>query len=476
MSVRKWIVPGLCAAATLVPSADAGAAGRVFAAAGPAPKNIESAVADFRTAVGARRDVTWDDVPDELAEPATLPSAFYAGRGLIVRGSAGDQRVSMDGNTPADPDPDKRNFSDQQAGYAAQFEAFSKDRLFAPFGSTTTEFSFRTPAGEPAHTNGFGVVLTDVDAPGSRVVYLTPDGESLGSFDVPVSSGAGTLSFVGVTFDAGERIGRVRVIAGSDPIGAADVLGTTDIVALDDVAYGEPQATPPTPTLQFAADRIDAAERNGLVYVQVTRTGDLDRVSRVELTNEAGTATPGDDYVTASGTLTLPRGADRATAVIKLIRDSDPEPEESFTVALSAFRGAVIGEPSRATVVVGADPRGSSGTAAPAPSGPVRPVVRLRSARRIRLSRLLRKGLKVSLRSDRDAFAELRLSRGSQPAKERTVKLMAGRRRGLRVRLGRRARRIVRRSLGSLNLLAVVTDARNGTKVTAAREVRLLVR
>ena len=317
--------------------------------------------------------------------------------------------------------------------------------------------------------------MTDVDLPGSRVVFLTPDGESLGSFDVPASSGAGTLSFLGVSFDNGERIGRVRVIAGTDPIGSADGPDGADVVALDDVVYGAPRATPPTPTLQFAADRIEAAERNGLVYVSVTRTGDLDRVSRVQLTHEPGTATLGDDYETEGGPLAFARGADRATAVVKLVRSAASEPEESFSIGLSAIRGAVIGEPARTNVVIGADVRGPNGTSATPPSGPVRPVVRLGAAPRAKLWKVLRKGLKVSLASDRDAFAELRLSRGNQLAATRTVKVMAGKKRKLRVRLGRRARRVVRRSLGHINLLAVVTDARNGTKVTAAREVRLVV-
>ena len=176
-------------------------------------------------------------------------------------------------------------------------------------------------------------MLTDVDAPGSRVVFLTPDGESLGSFDVPVSSGAGTLSFLGATFDAGERVGAVRVISGTARIGTAEG-ANADVVALDDVIYGEPQPTPPTPVLQFAAERVEGAERNGLVYVQVTRTGDLGRVSRVALTNEPGSATLDDDYAAASGTLAFPRGSDHATAVIRLVRSAAVEPEESFSVDL----------------------------------------------------------------------------------------------------------------------------------------------
>ena len=40
----------------------------------------------------------------------------------------------------------------------------------------------------------------------------------------------------------------------------------------------------------------------------------------------------------------------------------------------------------------------------------------------------------------------------------------------------RRAKRVLRRAMGNISLLAVVTDARNGTKVTAGARRALLVR
>ena len=251
MTARRFrIAMVACACAVLLPCASAGAAGHLVTAAGTTPQQIRGAVNAFRDDLGpSHREVDWDDVPDELADPAVLPTDFYASRGLIARGASGDQRVSMDSNDPVDADPDKRGFSDQQAGYASQLKAFSKDRLFAPFGINSTEFTFRTPGGAAGYTDGFGLVFADVDTPGSRVVFLTPDGDSLGSFDVPASSGAGSLSFLGVSFDADERIGAVRVISGTGPIGTVDAPPDNDVVALDDVVYGDPQATPPTPTL-----------------------------------------------------------------------------------------------------------------------------------------------------------------------------------------------------------------------------------
>lgn len=464
MDVRRFVIVLLgCLCAT----APARAASDVVTATGSSPKKIQPALDTFRDRLGALQRVTWDDVPDALADPAVLPTDFYASRGLIVAATSGDQRVSMDTGHP--------RFSELQSSYSNQFKAFSPDRIFAPFRAPVTDFTFRAPDGAAGYTNGFGVILTDVDTPGSRVVYFTPDGESLGSFDVPASAGAGTLSFIGVSFDDGERVGRVRVISGAGEIGDVDA-PDADVVALDDVDYGTPRATPPTPTLRFAADHVDAAERNGSVLLTVTRTGDLDRVSRLRVTPENGTAVSGADFTTTGDTLVFQRGAAQATAVIKLVRDTDVEPPESFSVELKPVLGAVIGEPSRITVAVAADRPGSATGAGGSPLVPVLPVVTLRAVRRVRYRRLLRRGLRVTLHSDRAAFAELSLSRGRVRVLKRTVKLEAGRRKRVRLRFRRKSRRVMRHTIGAVNLLAVVTDAKNGTKVTATRPVKLLMR
>ena len=64
----------------------------------------------------------------------------------------------------------------------------------------------------PADTNAFGVVFSDVDVAGPTTMqYFAPDGSSLGTFPVPATAGAQTFSFLGVIFDAGERIARVRI-------------------------------------------------------------------------------------------------------------------------------------------------------------------------------------------------------------------------------------------------------------------------
>ena len=51
-----------------------------------------------------------------------------------------------------------------------------------------------------------------------------------------------------MSFDAGERIGSVRVNSGSDVLGFGIVDGgAIDVVAMDDFMYSEPQAVVPEP-------------------------------------------------------------------------------------------------------------------------------------------------------------------------------------------------------------------------------------
>ena len=64
------------------------------------------------------------------------------------------------------------------------------------------------------------------------------------------AAGSENLTFLGVLFDAGERIGRVRITSGNMALGATnDAPPATDLVVMDDFIYGEPQgAVTPTPT------------------------------------------------------------------------------------------------------------------------------------------------------------------------------------------------------------------------------------
>ena len=90
--------------------------------------------------------------------------------------------------------------------------------------------------------SGFGVVFTDVDAASNAIVRcFAQDGSQLAAASAPAASGG--LSFVGISFNtAAERCFRVQIRVGNAVLasGAVDS-GATDVIAMDDFIYGEPQ-------------------------------------------------------------------------------------------------------------------------------------------------------------------------------------------------------------------------------------------
>ena len=115
-----------------------------------------------------RREINWDGVPDAFAAPADLPGNFFyanSTRGALFTTPGTGVRVSMDDDTGGDADPDQVRFSDLNAGYAASFEVFSPQRLFAPIGSNVLDVTFAVPGTTLSATvSGFGAVFTDVDS------------------------------------------------------------------------------------------------------------------------------------------------------------------------------------------------------------------------------------------------------------------------------------------------------------------------
>lgn len=66
----------------------------------------------------------------------------------------------------------------------------------------------------------------------------------------------------------------------------------------------------------------------------------------VGFTTEAGSATPGSDYVAVSGTLTFPPGITQRTFMGPLLEDTLDETDEVFTVRLEAPEHATLGTPA----------------------------------------------------------------------------------------------------------------------------------
>ena len=228
------------------------AAAVTFSASGPLITDIVSTVTNFRAALGTlnpnvagsfgtgRREINWDGVADSLSAPNNLPANFFnsnSPRGVVFSTPGTGFQVSSNLGTGAD------QFGNIDPTYPTLFQPFSSPRLFTALGSTITDVNLFVPGSlTPAFTNGFGVVFSDVDsANATSLQFFDVNNSSLGTFFAPAATGNETFSFVGVVFNAGEQVGRVRVTSGSQILASGNT--ANDLVVMDDFIYGEPNAT-----------------------------------------------------------------------------------------------------------------------------------------------------------------------------------------------------------------------------------------
>src|SRR5207244_4433854 len=109
------------------------------------------------------------------------------------------------------------------ATYGDIFGVFSPNRDFTPVGNNITDGLFFIPGtngGTTAEVKGFGAVFTDVDSNTStKIDFFDKTGNLLTERFVPAGTVANkSLSFLGVTFNAGEEIFRVRITTGTNAL------------------------------------------------------------------------------------------------------------------------------------------------------------------------------------------------------------------------------------------------------------------
>jgi len=233
----------------------------VFSGAGPNPAdpNLLAAINGFRAQLGAlnpnvagsfgsgRREINWDGVPDGFSAPNNLPANFFnvnsprgavfstPGTGFQVSSTAAVGNIEFDNINPT---------------YSGQFQTFSPQRLFTAIGSNILDVTFFIPGSNTAATvSGFGSVFTDVELANiTSIQFFDQNNVSLDTFFAPTSGNTG-LSFLGVFFNAGERISRVRITNGNAALGPNENLPGIDLVVMDDFIYGEPNVIPEPTTI-----------------------------------------------------------------------------------------------------------------------------------------------------------------------------------------------------------------------------------
>jgi len=263
----------LLAASALFAITSASAGVITFSSSGSNAAAIQTTVDSYRTALGTlnpnvagsagsgRREINWDGVPDALSAPNNLPANFFnvnSPRGVVF--STPGTGFEVSGNAGVAP----IEFDNINATYSGIFQTFSAQRLFTPIGSNVMDVNFFVPgSGTASYTSAFGAVFADVDlANTTSLQFFDTNNISLGTFFVPTSNTG--LSFLGIQFNAGERVGRVRITTGNAALGGNDS-STNDMVVMDDFIYAEPAAVPEPATwtiMMFGAGILALMRRN----------------------------------------------------------------------------------------------------------------------------------------------------------------------------------------------------------------------
>jgi hypothetical protein len=243
-----------------------GHAQTVFSESGATAADITDTVDAFRDELGAlnpfepenfdsgRRQINWDAAPDAVSAPNPFAGDFFnfssspRARGIeFSTPGSGFQLSATEASGVGE------YFANINSQYDQIFDAFSPERLFTPLGSNVTEVNFFTPQDQTtsALTRGFGVIFSDVDFADTTSIELFDAADSsLGVFFAENFTEAGVenpnqhFSFLGISFEE-SIISRALITTGTEELGELEDLNAgVDLVTMDDIIFGEPQAVP----------------------------------------------------------------------------------------------------------------------------------------------------------------------------------------------------------------------------------------
>ena len=209
-------------------------------------------------------------------------------------------------------------------------------------------------------TAAFTVTLSRASATAVTVGYSTANGTATAGQDYTAASG--TLTFapgvisqklnVAVAGDTVVEPDETFTVSLANPSGAA--LGTataTASVTNDDTAV---VVTPPTVSISNATVAEGNSGSSNLAFTVSLSKASTSTVT-VGYSTANGTATAGQDYTAASGTLSFAPGVTSQQVGVVVAGDTAVEPDETLTVSLSNASGATIATASATGTIVSDD-------------------------------------------------------------------------------------------------------------------------
>ena len=286
------------------------------------------AVGDYRTVLTSPDGYTWTARTLASGTFSYFPYAVYFGNGTFVSVDvSGDIFTSTNGLTWTEREsPNFFSFFGVAYGNDTFVAVGQLGTVYtSPDGTTWTERNSGTSEdfdGVAYGNNTFVAVGYSMNYGG--IIFTSPDGV------VWTQRNSGTNKILyGVTYGEGTFVAVGGVILQSDPM-PAPYFDTVTITATDITAT---EAGPTTGTFT------------------VTRTGSTAAALTVYY-NVSGTATPGSDYISLPGSVTIAAGSPSAPITVTPINDTQVESNETVIATLSSNPAYTVGSPNNATVTI----------------------------------------------------------------------------------------------------------------------------
>ncbi len=207
-------------------------------------------------------------------------------------------------------------------------------------------------AAEGGGTATFAVSLTPAAVEMVTVGYATADGSAEAGLDY--TSDSGTLTFsaaetrktftVDVLEDTEVEQNETFTVELSDVLGARIALGIGVGTILDNDGT----------SILTVAD-MEVGEEVGTARVRVVLSPARGEEVTVAYATSDGTARQGEDYTAVTNTLSIPIGGEEGWIPIEITNDGIAEPDEAFTVTLSAPTHAILGNETATVAIVDDD-------------------------------------------------------------------------------------------------------------------------
>jgi hypothetical protein len=196
------------------------------------------------------------------------------------------------------------------------------------------------------------VVLSAVSATTVTVSYSTANGTAAAGSDYMTT--AGTLTFApGQT----AKFIRVRIlndlIYGRDETFSIRLSGAANATISTGTQVVTIRETDPRPQVQFVLAASSANENAGRVPIWVGLTRPSASGASVRYAVTGGTATRGQDYSIATGTLVFRRNAVATSITVNVLEDARDEYNETVILSLSNPTTATLGSPATHTFTIG---------------------------------------------------------------------------------------------------------------------------